>query len=265
MDANEVLNALSRLEAQVDQLDHGRWNDNNWRTYSEALAIIRAALASAPRAAEAEMREEDCTDGKCRNQMECKWPKCSRLYPAQAAAPCPADGQPCFIDYCKEHPCAAHRGGASDVQRVARPEFRHAHQRHALAGVRHQGTTRPTGPRAADHQGANVKHFNGLTPAEHERLALLLEELGEAQQAIGKILRHGYNSHDPTSSSHPGNRYDLAKECGDVMAEIGRLVEAGDISKGEVEKRATKRATSALQYCHHQPDPPRDAQSSRTR
>lgn len=32
-------------------------------------------------------------------------------------------------------------------------------------------------------------HFNGLTPAEAERLALLLEELGEAQQAIGKILR----------------------------------------------------------------------------
>ena len=57
MDANEVLNALSRLEAQVDQLDHGRWNDNNWRTYSEALAIIRAALASAPRAAEARVVE----------------------------------------------------------------------------------------------------------------------------------------------------------------------------------------------------------------
>jgi hypothetical protein len=37
-------------------------------------------------------------------------------------------------------------------------------------------------------------NFNGLAPAETERLALLLEELGEAQQAIGKILRHGYES-----------------------------------------------------------------------
>lgn len=34
--------------------------------------------------------------------------------------------------------------------------------------------------------------FNDLSNAELERLALLLEELGEAQQVIGKILRHGY-------------------------------------------------------------------------
>jgi hypothetical protein len=37
-----------------------------------------------------------------------------------------------------------------------------------------------------------MEYFNSLTPAELERLSLLLEELGEAQQAIGKILRHGY-------------------------------------------------------------------------
>ena len=36
--------------------------------------------------------------------------------------------------------------------------------------------------------------FNKLSAAEAERLALLLEELGEAQQAIGKILRHGYEN-----------------------------------------------------------------------
>lgn len=34
--------------------------------------------------------------------------------------------------------------------------------------------------------------FNQLTNAQAERLHILLEELGEAQQAIGKILRHGY-------------------------------------------------------------------------
>ena len=39
---------------------------------------------------------------------------------------------------------------------------------------------------------------NGLNDAEAERLAILLEEFGEAQQAVGKILRHGYESYDPS-------------------------------------------------------------------
>lgn len=34
--------------------------------------------------------------------------------------------------------------------------------------------------------------FNGLSPAEVERLALLAEECGEVIQTVGKILRHGY-------------------------------------------------------------------------
>lgn len=42
-----------------------------------------------------------------------------------------------------------------------------------------------------------MKNFNGLSPAETERLALLSEEMGEVQQAIGKILRHGYESIHP--------------------------------------------------------------------
>jgi hypothetical protein len=41
------------------------------------------------------------------------------------------------------------------------------------------------------------QHFNGLTPAEAERLALLAEECGEVIQAIGKVLRHGYESRHP--------------------------------------------------------------------
>ena len=32
--------------------------------------------------------------------------------------------------------------------------------------------------------------FNKLSDAETERLAILAEEMGEAQQAIGKIIRH---------------------------------------------------------------------------
>jgi hypothetical protein len=62
-------------------------------------------------------------------------------------------------------------------------------------------------------------HFNGLSPAEAERLALLLEELGEAQQVIGKILRHGYESHHPENPDD-SNRALLEGELGDVMAAI---------------------------------------------
>ena len=36
--------------------------------------------------------------------------------------------------------------------------------------------------------------FNtGLTDAQRERLARLLEERGEVQQIIGKVLRHGFD------------------------------------------------------------------------
>ncbi len=40
-------------------------------------------------------------------------------------------------------------------------------------------------------------HFNRLTPAEAERLAMLAEEAAEVIQIVGKILRHGYASYHP--------------------------------------------------------------------
>jgi len=52
-----------------------------------------------------------------------------------------------------------------------------------------------------------------LSAAQVERLALLVEELGEASQAAGKILRHGFRQ--------PGlpydNARDLSLELGDVL------------------------------------------------
>lgn len=96
-----------------------------------------------------------------------------------------------------------------------------------------------------------TSHFNKLTPAEAERLALLLEEMGEAQQAIGKILRHGYESKHPSKPDGPTNRESLEREVGDVLHAIWLLMKQ-DISEAAIgERRSVKSATVQL-YFHHQ-------------
>lgn len=64
---------------------------------------------------------------------------------------------------------------------------------------------------------------NGLTDAQEERLFMLAEELCEAGQAIGKTLRHGYDSTHPEGGET--NREWLERELGDVAAVIKKLVE----------------------------------------
>jgi hypothetical protein len=92
--------------------------------------------------------------------------------------------------------------------------------------------------------------FNQLTAAQAERLALLLEELGEAQQAIGKILRHGYNSHNPNDGVR--NRFSLERELGDVRHCIERLCDAGDISEVAIHNESEAKGKRVEQYLHHQ-------------
>lgn len=99
------------------------------------------------------------------------------------------------------------------------------------------------------------RHFNRLNPAQHERLAILSEELGEAQQAIGKILRHGYESCDPTltvpeDERPPTNRENLEKELGDVVFSINLL--GDDIYQPAVGRRVIEKAAKIKPYLHHQ-------------
>jgi NTP pyrophosphatase (non-canonical NTP hydrolase) len=94
--------------------------------------------------------------------------------------------------------------------------------------------------------------FNRLTPAEAERLALLSEELGEAQQAIGKILRLGYEGKHPAALYATTNRTQLEKELGDVQHAISRMAEAGDISSERVALNQEHKAQTITQYLHHQ-------------
>lgn len=69
-----------------------------------------------------------------------------------------------------------------------------------------------------------------LTNAERERLALLLEELGEAQQMIGKILRFGYENFNPFDPDAASNRKLLERELGDVDHAIRLMTKKGDVS-----------------------------------
>jgi len=92
--------------------------------------------------------------------------------------------------------------------------------------------------------------FNKLSAAEAERLALLSEELGEVQQAIGKILRHGYQSHHPDGG--PNNRENLEKELGHVHHAVTLMAGNGDIDLERVVAHQVEKLKSVRKYLHHQ-------------
>ena len=79
--------------------------------------------------------------------------------------------------------------------------------------------------------------------------------MGEAQQAIGKILRHGYASYNPDkigAENGPNNRDDLTKELGDVEFAIEMMLKAGDINEERLNCRMAIKAEKIKSYLHHQ-------------
>lgn len=96
-----------------------------------------------------------------------------------------------------------------------------------------------------------MNHFNGLTPAEQERLAILSEEAAEVIQIVGKILRHGYESYNPILNG-PTNRRLLEVELGDLDAAVKRCIFNGDIIKGNIQKHSMNKMDNARRYLHHQ-------------
>jgi NTP pyrophosphatase (non-canonical NTP hydrolase) len=95
-------------------------------------------------------------------------------------------------------------------------------------------------------------HFNGLTPGEAERLALLAEEAGEVVRAVGKILRHGYESFHPDKDGHLGNRRELESEIGDFAGVVDLMVDAGDINSDSLLAQAAAKRPRIMRYAHHQ-------------
>lgn len=92
-------------------------------------------------------------------------------------------------------------------------------------------------------------HFNGLTPAEAERLAMLAEEAAKVVQVVGKILRHGYASYHPDNPSLT-NRVLLMNELADFNAVQLLMEGSGDVFRtgDEIENAMTRKLT----YTHHQ-------------
>ncbi len=107
-----------------------------------------------------------------------------------------------------------------------------------------------------DHAEAE-KLFSGLSPAEIERLSLLMEECGEVIQAAAKVLRHGWKSVNPILRDQlkhaPTNRDSLAKEIGQLHFAMD-LVATHDVDPGSIVRATNHKRDTIKQWLHHNKD-----------
>lgn len=96
------------------------------------------------------------------------------------------------------------------------------------------------------------KSFNGLTPAEVERLANLMEECAEVQQIIGKILRFGYGSFHPNDPTATVNRKLLGFEIGNLQYIIHFMNCKEDINPSDVLVGKKSKYETIREYSKHQ-------------
>lgn len=90
-----------------------------------------------------------------------------------------------------------------------------------------------------------------MTKAEIERLALLVEECAEVQQIAMKILRHGYESYNPTIQNSPTNREDLQKEIGHLQFAIELMVEKEDIIQAHCIISKDEKSETISRWLHY--------------
>lgn len=93
------------------------------------------------------------------------------------------------------------------------------------------------------------EHFSGLTPAEAERLAYLIEEAAEVQQIACKALRHGFNSYNPDAPGAGSNREQLNRELRDFAGAVARMVAAADLAFDPMKGADPNKGA---RYMHHQ-------------
>ena len=95
------------------------------------------------------------------------------------------------------------------------------------------------------------EHFNRLSPAGAESLALLAEEAGEVVQAVCKSLRHGLTSTNPNDASDTTNAEHLNKEIGDFLAAVDIAVGLGYIDRDSIESYRRGKLSTVRRYLHH--------------
>lgn len=112
---------------------------------------------------------------------------------------------------------------------------------------------RPREPGYPDLGQLAEAHFNNLTPAQAERLAILAEECAEVIQIVGKILRHGMESCHPESGVP--NSVSLLREITDVKAamviigvDLPAVMEDSPLQEAAIVQAINKK----LAYAHHQ-------------
>lgn len=90
---------------------------------------------------------------------------------------------------------------------------------------------------------------NRIGEAEQERLGLFTEETGEANQVVGKILRHGLDSYHPDMPLL-SNANLLELEAGHVLAAIDLLVACGTLSREALEKERRAKLEKLRSWLH---------------
>lgn len=91
-----------------------------------------------------------------------------------------------------------------------------------------------------------------FTPQQWERLAILAEELGEAQQALGKMMRHGPQSQNPFKPEDGNNMLQLERELGHVVAAfimLADVFETADVN--HLEPHIKLKLLKVKQWLHY--------------
>lgn len=96
-----------------------------------------------------------------------------------------------------------------------------------------------------------MEHFNKLTPAELERLAILAEECGEVIQVVNKVIRHGYEDYSPFDETKTTNRSNLEKEIGDLTFIVDFMNEHTDINLLNSMKRSGHKRRTINKWFRH--------------
>jgi len=99
----------------------------------------------------------------------------------------------------------------------------------------------------------NTEEFsNELSAAQLERLAVLNEECSEVQQAVSKIIRHGYESFNPLpNADKTENREALEKELGHLLNAV-RMLCVYDLSNVAIQTHADDKRSTIPRWLHHQ-------------